>query len=220
MLDQLFGMLLFGLGLTNPVSSPSVKGETTESAILRDANIKKRERELAPVFEVRKKRLTEELKTRRNEAVEKFKEEREAFKDKVAEIRDSKKKAAITRIDTKLSEINTKRTDQMMERLSRMSEIVDKVGVRSSEAKAAGKDTTTVDSLVVAARAAVTSAQAAVSTQAEKVYVALIASEENAGEAMGTTLTSLRTDINTTHAMVNAAHLSVQASVKELGKIL
>ena len=114
MLDQLFGLLLFGLGLSGPSSSPSVKGdsdtikteiqstkdrESSSDASLKaepskdkERKIKMREDELKNIFEVRKERLHEELKTRREEAVEKFKEEREAFKEKVSQIRDTKKK--------------------------------------------------------------------------------------------------------------------------------
>lgn len=253
MFDQIFGLLLFGLGLANPVSQPSVKGENTESAVQltlpsetstngslipkvlkniekrvkpteikrdddtrsekrpllgkvlndkQEENIKKREDELKSVFEARKERVNEELKTRREEAVEKFKVEREAFKEKVSEIRDMKKKAAVTRIDTKIAEINKKRTEQMTQRLTHMSEILDKVGVRSSEAKAAGKDNTAVDSLATAARAAVVSAQTVVSAQAGKVYIADISTVEGVGDAMSTAIQSLRTDLVAVHEVI------------------
>jgi len=259
MLDQLFGLLLFGLGLSGPSTSPSVKGDsdTTESSsdaslktepqrekeqqikkinskvLYKESNsadasrsgksferIKKREDELKNVFEVRKERLNEELKTRREESVEKFKEEREAFKEKVSQIRDTKKKAVVTKIDTKIAEINKKRTDQMTERLNKMSEILDKVGVRSSESSTSGKDLTTVDTLVSAARIAVASAQTAVSTQAGKAYVASIVSEDAIGDAMSTALKSLQTDLTAVHEVVKSAQLAVQSSVKELGKIM
>lgn len=259
MLDQLFGLLMFGLGLSGPSTPPSVKGDsdTTESSSdaslktepLRDKEqkikkisrevlyketnaasasrsgkslekIKIREDELENLFENRKERLNEELKTRREEAVEKFKEEREAFKEKVSQIRDTKKKAVVTRIDSKIAEINKKRTEQMTERLSKMSEILDKVGVRSSESSTTGKDVSAVDTLVSAARIAVTSAQTAVSTQAGKVYVADIASEDAIGDAMNTALKSLQTDLTAVQKLVKSAQLAVQSSVKELGKIM
>lgn len=253
MFDQLFGLLLFGLGFSQPASSPSVKGESTKIEIqntkdvesssdasfkaesLRDKElntagafrsgkshekIKKREDELENVFEVRKERLSEELKNRREEAVEKFKEEREAFKEKVSQIRDTKKKAAVTKIDTKIAEINKKRTDKMIERLNKMSEILDKVGVRSSEASSVGKDVRAVDALVSTARIAVTSAQTAVSTQAGKVYVADIGSEDAIGDAMNTALKSLQADLTAVHELVKSAQRAVQSSVKELGKIM
>ena len=260
MLDQLFGLLLLGLGLSGPSTSPSVKGDsdTTESSsgaslktelpredkeqkikkinskmLYKESNdtvasrsgkspdkIKKREDELKNIFEARKERLTEELKTRREEAVEKFKEEREAFKEKVSQIRDTKKKAVVTKIDLKIAEINKKRTEQMTERLTKMSEILDKVGVRASESSTTGKDLTTVDAFVSAARIKVASAQTAVSAQARKVYVADIASEDIIGVAMSTALTSLQTDLTAVHEVVKSAQLAVQSSVKELGKIM
>lgn len=269
MLDQLFGLLLFGLGLSNPVTSPSVKGDSdaketeiqstkdTESsdgasfiaeprrdkeqkiqkinreALYKESNattasrsgkspekIKMREDELKNIFEVRKERLNEELKTRREEAVEKFKEEREAFKEKVSQIRDTKKKAVVTKIDTKIAEINKKRTEKMTERLTKMSEILDKVGVRASESSATGKDLSSVDTLVSAARIAVTSAQTSVSAQAGKVYVADIVSEDGIGDAMSAALKSLQTDLTAVYEVVKSAHLAVQSAVKELGKIM
>ena len=240
MLDQLFGLLMFGLGLSNPSASPSVKGESTKIEIqnikdeesssdaslktepLRDKErkIKKREDELKNVFEVRKERLNEELKTRREESVEKFKEEREAFKEKVSQIRDTKKKAVVTKIDLKIAEINKKRTEQMTQRLTKMSEILDKVGVRASESSTAGKDLTTVDTIVSSARIAVASAQTAVSTQAGKAYVAAIVSEDAIGDAMSTALQSLQTDLTAVQKLVKSAQLAVQSSVKELGKIM
>lgn len=276
MLDHLFGLLLFGLGLTNPVTSPAVKGDSTELKVentensqaspdgtiltptpleremiggrqirprgssntagtssggsatpvvsVTDAkeseNIKKRESELKSVFEARKERVTEELKTRREDAVEKHKQDRATFKEQLGKIRDTKKQAAVTRIDSKVSEINKKRTDEMATRLTKMSEILDKVGVRSSEAKATGADITTVDALVTAARTAVTSAQTSVSTQAGKVYTANISSEATLGSAMSSTLDSLHTDLTATFDTVKAAHLTVQEAVKELKTIM
>ena len=242
MLDQLFGLLLFGFGLSGPSSSPSVKGdsdtikteiqstkdrESSSDASLKaepskdkERKIKMREDELKNIFEVRKERLHEELKTRREEAVEKFKEEREAFKEKVSQIRDTKKKKVVTKIDTKIAEINKKRTEQMTERLTKMSEILDKVGVRASESSTAGKDLTTVDTIVSSARIAVASAQTAVSTQAGKAYVAAIVSEDAIGDAMSTALQSLQTDLTAVQKLVKSAQLAVQSSVKELGKIM
>ena len=245
MFDQLFGLLMFGLGLATPVPSPTVKGESTASAVSlgselsasEDAtiessivaytsrekqkeNIIKREKELKNIFAERKARLAQELKKKREEAVETYKEARETFKENVTKIRDTKKQAIITNIDTKITEINKKRTDEMTDRLSKMSEILDKVGVRSSEAKIAGKDITKVEALVSAARLALTTAQSTVSTQAGKTYVADISSVETVGQAMSTTLAAVKTDVTAVYEVVKSAHLSVQAAVKELGTLL
>ena len=269
MLDQVLGLLLFGLGLGKSSHQPSVKGETTEiqlqqteeskatddgtllttprveraankaggplltkpaakfvplpKKVLNDtqeASIKKRELELKTLFEARKSRVADELKLRRVEAIEKFKGDRETFERKVGEMKDTQRKAIVSRIDTKVSELNDKRTDDMTQRLTHMSEILDKIGVRASEAKVAGKNITTLDSLVTAARASVTSAQTVVNTQASKQYIAQIETIDGVGAAMKTTLSSLQTDMKTTFESVRLAHESVQKAVRELGVVL
>lgn len=276
MLDQVLGLLLFGLGLGKAPSQPSVKGDNTEIRVEEDssghrddnksvtptsetltekermiqdakhgltgsltkpapkfvplikkvlddkheANIKKRELELETVFAARESRVTDELKTRRREAEEKFKGERQTFERKITELKDVKKKTAVSRIDAKVSEINTKRTDDMTVRLTHMSEILDKIGVRASEAKTAGKNISTVDSLVTSARASVTSAQTVVNTQASKQYIAEIQTDDTVGQAMTTTLSSVQTDMKTMFESVRVAHQAVQKAVNELGVIL
>lgn len=146
-------------------------------------------------------------------------QKREEFKTRLQTIRNEKKKAAVERIDTKISNMNKNHTETFTAVLDKLQSILDRVSQKASEAKTSGKDTTALDSSIISAQAAIDSAKAAVSAQAAKTYSIQISNEATLRSSVGTTVSQFRKDLRDLHKVVVSAKQAVQKAVKELAKI-
>ena len=245
MLDQLLGLLLFGLGLNTSPITGAVKGEATEVREIKKNQIEERKEnretqreELKEAREVRKEEmqetreqkrealkaqredLKENIKAKREEAKEQFKAKREEFKQKLQTLKDEKKKQIVERIDAKMGQINTNRTNRMSEQINKMSEILERVITRAGEAKVEGKDTSAVDAAVATAQSAISAAQSAIATQAGQEYVATITTEEALKNTVGSSMKQLESDLKATHELIIAAKKAVMAAVEALAHVV
>lgn len=159
------------------------------------------------------------LETAREAAKEKFKEKRGAFMEKKEAIKDAKKKAVVERIDQKMADVNKRRTDQMNETLTRLSDLLDKLQERVDKAKTNGKDTAGTVEPIAKAREAIIAAQTAVTAQAGKEYVATISEETKLKADVGTAVKSLEKDLKVTHQTVLAAKKAVSDALKSVKTI-
>lgn len=154
--------------------------------------------------------ILERVAAKRQVASEAAKVKREAFQKRVAQIQDTKKKAIVERIDTRLQEINTKRTDQMAQFLERLEKILKKIETRTEKAKQKGLNVAKVETGIGEARTAINTAKTAVETQAGKSYTIEITSETGLKNAVGKTVSSLQKDLRNTHKLVTQAKQAVQ----------
>lgn len=195
MFDQLIGLVLLGLGLKNPVNG-TVAGENTET--LQNVRLENREERI------------ENRQGRREEIYENVTQRREALKNKLSEFRDEHKKQLVERLNTRLGEVNKKRTNKMTEHLDKFEEVLAKLTTRSSDLKAKGKDTVNADNLLGSAKAAIDSAKSAVSTQAGKVYTPTILSETSAKTDVGNSMKTLQSDLKSVRELVQAARKALK----------
>lgn len=158
----------------------------------------------------------EELKKDREDFQAKKLSEKSAFKAKLQTLKDGKKKLTAERIDAKLAEVNKNKTDRMADALDKMNVFVMKLQEKITAAQTAGKDTTSAQASLAAATVAITSAQAAVTTQAGKTYTATITDESTLGSSFHTVFQQLISDLKTTYAAVAAAKKSLIASAREV----
>lgn len=241
MFDQLFGLLLLGLGIQSPMQQQGyVKGENVEVAIAEDDSsspsgdtltIKERTeraKKLATERAAKTKATIEKnresfkgaVEARREKAKEASATRREAFKEKVDAIKDARKKAIVENMDTKMSEVNTRRVENMTAHLTKISEVLEKVVTRVGVVKGEGKDTTAVDTAVAVAQAAILTAQNAVQTQAAREYVITITDETALKSDVGTTRSGMQKELSATHQTVVAARQAVSAAVQALARVL
>lgn len=154
--------------------------------------------------------LRERLAEKREEASKAAKAGRDAFKSKLATIRDEKKKTIVERTNTRLDEINKRRTDHMAEFLARLETVVGKIESRISKSKKNGKDTSSAESALTTAKTAIETAKKAVETQAGKTYPIEITDEAGLKNVVGTATKTLETDLRATRKAVVDAKQAVQ----------
>jgi hypothetical protein len=249
MLDQLFGVILLGLGIhTNPVVNPNVKGDATTAS--RQAEVSPRNNifqlnpknfELPtaktasspgikrPEFDSRafgkeimrvQENFTGRLVASREAAKKELEVHKNEFRQKLAVIKDTKKQAIVERVSTNCQNINVKRTGKMTEMLAKLSTILTNVSNRAASASATGKDTSGVESAVTTAQSAIADAQLSVAGQAGKICTISITTESNLKTDVGKTVSGLEADLKSVYAEVIVARKSVGEAVKALALVL
>lgn len=180
----------------------SVNAQTgTDSA----SKLKMQRQELQAQKKAAISQIKEAVAAKREAAKEAIATKREEFKAKVAEIRDQKKKALVERIDTKLSNANTKHTDRFAKVLDNLQAILDKMSEDVDK---------------TAAQAAIDTAKAAVEAQAAKTYTITISTESALKSDVGAVTSQLRLDLSATHKAVVDAKQAVQALRKDNNAIM
>jgi hypothetical protein len=124
-----------------------------------------------------------------------------AFKQKTVTIRDAKKKAAVVRIQDKLTDINTRRIAWAKQMLTLMSNLADKVSQRAQTPEA--------KRLAAAADTAISAAMDTVTAQSAKQYVISI-----------TTETKLKADTEAVRKQMAADHVLIETAVKTANQAL
>lgn len=145
---------------------------------------------------------------------------REEIRAKVQNIRDARKQQIVEKIQTKLGDVNQRRTDHFLEVLKRLSTILDKIQSRTEKAKAAGKNVTSVETALASARTAITTAETAVNAQKAKTYQITVNSDTTAKNDVGVTTKQLQQDLQAVHDTVKAAGDAVQNVFKEIKAIV
>lgn len=161
----------------------------------------------------------EEVEAKREEIKDQLEAKREAFKEKLQTIRDEKKRELTQNIQERMTKLNTKRTDAMLQHLDKMSEILERILEKVEELKTAGKDTSHVESLVTTADAAIATAQEAVAAQAGESYVVTITTETGLRNAVATVRQTLEADLKATHEKVVVARKAVSSAISALATL-
>jgi len=149
-----------------------------------------------------KQQIKERVQVKREEIKELVATKRQEFKAKLQIIKDNKKKALVERIDTKLSNVNTKHTDRFAQALSNLQVLLDKISLTATE-KSVLAD-------IATAQIAIDAAKFAVETQAAKIYTITISTESALRSDVGTVTSQLRQDLAATHKLVVDAKQAVQ----------
>ena len=147
-----------------------------------------------------KLQIKDAIQTKRDEIKSDIQSRRNEFKLKLETIKDTRKKALVTRIDAKLTTINTNHTDRFTEVLSNLQAILDKIETPTDKTDA---------------QAAIDAAKTAVETQAAKTYVITISEETLLRSDVGKVISQLRQDLVATYKLVIAAREAVQALRKD-----
>lgn len=166
--------------------------------------------------QAKQKEMLENLKTTRQalreEHLATLQQKREEFKQKLTEIKNERKKLLVEKIDARIQQINTNRTTTMKKTLDRLTTILDRVATKAGTLE---KDPSAQATLTTA-REKIAEAENSVASQAAKQYVITITDEESLGQAVRTTLSTLKTDLKTTHDAVVSAKNAVVAAIRTI----
>ncbi len=205
-------LLTFLLSAT-PVIAASTVGE------LRAENAASR----AAVKEAAKERW-EELKTNREAKREEVKANiqarREEVKAKVSAMRDGRKKQVVERVQSKLSDVNARRTDHFLKVLERLSTILDKIQSRTEKAKSEGKDVSSIETAIASARAAISSAESAANAQKARVYQITVNDDTTARNDVGATVKQLQEDLRAVNEKVKVARDAVHNVFQQIKTVV
>lgn len=150
-----------------------------------------------------RQKIKDRIQTKREEVKEIIAAKREEFKAKLQTIRNQKKKVLVERIDTKLTNINTKHTDRFAETLVKLQTLLDKISSSATEEKVLAD--------IKAVQGAIDAATAAIEAQAAKTYAITISTENALRSDVGRVTSQLRLDLVAVHKMVVDAKQAVQS---------
>ena len=160
--------------------------------------------------------MKEKMTDAKTEFKDKMTQAREAFKEKLATIKDQKKQERVTNIDSRINEMNQKRTTEMAKHLERFGMVLSKISSRAATLKASGKVTTALDADIASAQTAIDAAKAAILAQAAKDYVVNVTTEIALKGAASTAIKGFFSDIKAVYEKVVAAQKAVQKAHQSL----
>ncbi len=137
------------------------------------------------------------------------------LKEKLAKFKDKKKAQIAERINDNLNKINERRTSQMMDHLSRLSNILDKLGDRVNSAQQNGKDMSGANLAITDARVKIDAAEASVSAQKLKDYTIESTSESTIKADAQKMRNNLHVDLQDVHSLVVIARQAVAKAISE-----
>ena len=154
--------------------------------------------------------LKTNLQEKREEAKEEFAAAREEFKADLKALRDEQKQQIIRQVDDRLQELNTMKTDLLMQHLDRIAEIVTTITEKAADLPG---DTETVDQAAADAHDAIEAAEQAIAEQAGKEYIIEIGDETQLRGSVQKIVQQFRSDMKSTIMAVREAHrAAIQAA--------
>ena len=170
-----------------------------------------------------KKMIRENVKdmvqAKREEAKTLYQTKREELKTKLTAIKDERKKTVAENLDARLANINKNRTDEMERALTRLQEYLTRLTTHAQIAKSEGKDTALLDTAIATVQTDIEAAQAAITTQAGKDYIANVTTDASLRTAFSTIITQLKTDLLTTHKTLETVRKDLLKAVQEWEKL-
>lgn len=166
-------------------------------------------------MEQKRTEIKADLAARREEAKEKFEERRQEFQEKLGEIKDERKQAIVERTDERLSAMNESLTNRLLEHLSKIDEVLDRVAT-----SAESYNDSTLDDAITVARASIETAQTAIEEQAGKEYIVSIGEEDELRTAVKAVVEQFRTDMKATADAVKEARDKTAEAARILGTMM
>lgn len=217
-----FSLLSPFVAYAEEAATETETGSTTEETLKRDSvtdRLENRKEKQEIRAENRKERLEiikENAQERREALKEKNAERKELLKERLAKIKDVRKQKVVTNLNEKMARINTRRTEHFRKVLIRLDEHLTRIEEKRDELKAAGKDTSAVDTAINTANDKLAAAQEAVEEQAGKDYTLTIGTEATLKTTVGAEVKKEQEDLMKTKESVNAARLAIYEAVQAL----
>jgi hypothetical protein len=158
----------------------------------------------------------EKMRDGRNASLE---AKRKEFQEEIQQMRDARKKRALENIDTKMTDLNTKFTKNMLTGLEKLTEILADLEIKAHELKTAEVDTVAVDKAIVHAKAVIEEAKLLILDQASKDYVITMTGEDLLKVNAGATIQEMQKDLQTLRTKILEVKKSVSEAARQLKTI-
>lgn len=209
----LIGAIAFSFGVSQAAAQATVPGALRQP--ISDARMEARE-----AAKERWEELKANREAKREEVKANIQVRREEVKAKTAAMRDERKKQVVERAQTKIGDINTRRTDHFLNVLERLSTILDKIQSRTEKAKREGKNVSSIEAAIASARTAITTAQSAVNAQKAKTYEITVTDDTTARNDVGAAVKQLESDLRGIQETVKAARDAVHNVFQEIKTVV
>ena len=156
----------------------------------------------------------------REAAKKEFAEHKTELKRQLKIIKDDKKQILVDRINTKCQDINSKRVEKMTAMITKLSLVLTNVSNRTEAAAQSGKDTTSVDSAIVSAQNAISSAQTMLAAQARNTCTITLTSDTTLKTDIGKTISGMQENLKAVYEQVVNARTEVSHAVRALAALL
>lgn len=158
--------------------------------------------------------VKEEIEAKREAMKEKMAQKKDALKAKLDAFKDKKKAESASRISENLNKINRNRTDHFSKFLEKARAILTKLDDRVVKAKADGKNTTAAQAAIDKAKAALATAESAVTAQAGKDYTLAVTDETKVRSEAKGTRDGLHNDLQAVKRLVVDAKQAISEAIR------
>jgi len=173
-------------------------------------------------IQTERENFQKEIEAKRAELQSTVKARNEELKTKLQSVKDERKKTAVERIGQNISDLNSRMTTHYANVLDQIAEVLGRIVSRTDTAQANGKDVTAVRAAITSAQNAISAARAAVTVQTGKAYSMNISSSTVSTALrsdVGVTRQALQADLKTVENAVKAARSAVQQAATTLAQI-
>ena len=141
-----------------------------------------------------------------------------ALKNQIAKIKDEKKKAGVEKITTKVTELNAKATENLLDINSKIELILFRIKSKTENAKAKGLAVTDIEEKIAEAEKSLTDSKNAIVTQSVKIYSINIKGDSTVKTTMGSLMKNFTKDINSLRDKIKYSHEKVKDAAKLLSE--
>lgn len=194
--------------------SAPTKARRTETKAQRE----ERETKRAGV-EAKQQEHRRELEAKRAEAEAKRLGERTELQEKLKTVRDEKKRAAVTRLDASMNEMNKKTVTLLEAALVKIEKVLGGVSERVARLEGRGAEVEGARNTVTAAENAIGVARTALAAQAARTYGVTVSSEVTLQSDLGGVRQVLMRDLIRIREVVKEAHDSVRRAAVAFAKV-
>lgn len=222
--------LMFLSGVVYAEDNTPLTGKSTNSSSFREQqkraideikqNREQERTEMKTVIQKTREDFKNQIEIKRQELKVKLSQNRETLKTRLEGIKDQRKQKTVLNVNDNITKINEIMTDRLNGLVDRIETALNNIEGRTNTAKDEGVDTSSVDTLIVEARAKISNARNSILNQAGKTYPIEAVDEATLKEVVKTVRDQFHSDLKAVQEIVKEAHASVIATVQTLGPLL
>lgn len=205
---------------TNRETEDSVRGRLEDVRDKLETRLDRREDRQEDRREDRREDRMSNLREMQMERERNFAEHKSELENRLTIIRDEQKKNRVRRVNEELNRLNARLTGHFSDVLEQLEKVLEKIEGRTERATARGRNTASVEEMIVKAGTALDAAHANVIAQAEMTYeIGSFTSDAELRVAVKAQRDMLREDIEKTRDAVFEARTAVHTVAQELARI-